>query len=526
MSLLNNILAYWKLDAAGSALSLADSTPNGYTLANNGGVALGTGKINGGSVFNGSLSEGLQNLFTATALPLQSADQFSISYWLNYSSTSSLQVFYSGQSNYSNQGFDDGAGTVFVCAAGVCVTTPSSSLTSGWNHLVTTVGGGSLKLYVNGGLVATGTTSASLIDLELILGNQESIYPLTGSLDEVGIWNRALTSAEVTALYNGGNGISYPFSNKTQQTISAFASIANRVVGAAPFTITAPTASSGLAVTLSVKSGPATISGNTITLTGTTGTVVIAANQSGNATFDPAPEVTTSFSVTAATPSVGLTLRGSTSELILVSTNFSQDSSGQCMLRRVYSCATSYESVGRGFLAIDSAPLDGFLPSGVYSLVLSGLSVQRGAGISTFSADYIGLTTKAVKTTFSESTLSYSFVKTGTFTIPASNGAPATTVPVRYAHTGQYSAPVATTTQVATSASSIPGVPAGATQPVRATSSFRALIGSPNGQPMAPEPFTATYSTAWVLTDSQATPYGNRFIVTATYTRLITGVTN
>ena len=33
-----------------------------------------------------------------------------------------------------------------------------------------------------------------------------------GTIDELGIWNRALTDADVSKLYNNGNGLSYPFS--------------------------------------------------------------------------------------------------------------------------------------------------------------------------------------------------------------------------------------------------------------------------------------------------------------------------
>ena len=50
------------------------------------------------------------------------------------------------------------------------------------------------------------------------------------------------------------------------------------------------TASSGLAVTFTVVSGPATISGSTLTPTGV-GTVVVAADQAGNGTYGAAPEV-------------------------------------------------------------------------------------------------------------------------------------------------------------------------------------------------------------------------------------------
>jgi hypothetical protein len=62
-----------------------------------------------------------------------------------------------------------------------------------------------------------------------------------------------------------------------------------------PITLSA-TASSGLTVSFSVVSGPATISVNTLTITGA-GTVVIAANQPGNNNYTAAPQVTNSVVV-------------------------------------------------------------------------------------------------------------------------------------------------------------------------------------------------------------------------------------
>jgi len=83
---------------------------------------------------------------------------------------------------------------------------------------------------------------------------------------------------------------------KLPQTITPITPIANQAVGAPPLKLTPPSASSGLPVTLSVKSGPATIVNNVLTMTGS-GNVVLAANQLGNATIAAAPEVTISFSV-------------------------------------------------------------------------------------------------------------------------------------------------------------------------------------------------------------------------------------
>jgi hypothetical protein len=79
------------------------------------------------------------------------------------------------------------------------------------------------------------------------------------------------------------------------QTISAFGSIGNQVAGV-PFTITLPTASSGLPVILTALSGTATISGNKITPT-SVGTLTLAANQPGGSNFLAAPQQTVSITV-------------------------------------------------------------------------------------------------------------------------------------------------------------------------------------------------------------------------------------
>jgi hypothetical protein len=79
------------------------------------------------------------------------------------------------------------------------------------------------------------------------------------------------------------------------QTIT-FATIPNHQIGEAPFAVSA-SASSGLPVSFAIVSGPATISGNTVTLTGTTGTVTVRASQSGDVNYTAAPDVDRSFEV-------------------------------------------------------------------------------------------------------------------------------------------------------------------------------------------------------------------------------------
>ena len=95
---------------------------------------------------------------------------------------------------------------------------------------------------------------------------------------------------------------------KQNQTIT-FAAIPNKVTTSNPFAITA-TASSGLPISFSIVSGPATISGNTITLTGLPGTVTVRAIQLGNNQYNPATSLNVAFSVTGpvtAPLSIGIT---------------------------------------------------------------------------------------------------------------------------------------------------------------------------------------------------------------------------
>jgi predicted nucleotidyltransferase len=81
---------------------------------------------------------------------------------------------------------------------------------------------------------------------------------------------------------------------KADQNISISA-IPNQDITAATITVNA-TASSGLEVVLSVT-GPASLNGNTLTLDGGEGTVIVIANQTGNANYIAAAEVSQSFEV-------------------------------------------------------------------------------------------------------------------------------------------------------------------------------------------------------------------------------------
>ncbi len=92
--------------------------------------------------------------------------------------------------------------------------------------------------------------------------------------------------------------------SKGPQTIS-FPLPVPVLYGQGPIPLSASGGASGNAVTFSVVSGPGTISGSTLTVTGV-GTVVVAANQAGNANYSAASVVQQSITVSQATPVVDI----------------------------------------------------------------------------------------------------------------------------------------------------------------------------------------------------------------------------
>lgn len=102
------------------------------------------------------------------------------------------------------------------------------------------------------------------------------------------VWKIAAGGATSAALRDASTTI-------VPQTIT-FGALAEVAFTSTPLALSA-TASSGLEVTFSVVSGPATVAGNQLTLTGT-GLVTVRAEQAGNASFSAAPVVERSFTVT------------------------------------------------------------------------------------------------------------------------------------------------------------------------------------------------------------------------------------
>jgi hypothetical protein len=211
--LLKGLISYWKFDDA-SGTSVADSvSTNTGTWHGTLGSQWTTGIINGAGSFNGTNNY----VATATSTPFQFTSSFSVSFWLQV--PTNLASTYTGViGTYgATSGWDIGIqnGKIRAALRG----TSSIAVGSGgqgsdlrdakWHHVVVVNTPIGITEYQDGVFQNTlaGTWVSTTNAQPLYIGQRgDGTVFVTGSIDEVGIWNRAIAGDEVVELYNGGHG--------------------------------------------------------------------------------------------------------------------------------------------------------------------------------------------------------------------------------------------------------------------------------------------------------------------------------
>jgi len=216
-SLLTNLIGYWKLDelSLGSLADDAHSTNDGSI-----GTALvcgSTGKIGTSIVFTNT-SNSFVTLPHNTDTLMGTSD-FSMCAWVNpISHTASWRGIIGGDSSafiYGTFGTSGALAAAKNNVAGTDLTTLLIPLNQ-WSFtaivfdsVATT---NNITFYLNASTAQiqsfnynfdTGHTN--------LIGGVGTANPFNGKIDEVGIWKRKLTAAEIASLYNGGNGLAYSF---------------------------------------------------------------------------------------------------------------------------------------------------------------------------------------------------------------------------------------------------------------------------------------------------------------------------
>ena len=215
VNLESGLQAFYKLSDA------SDSSGNGNTLTNNGSVSFASGKLGNAAVFNGTNS--------LEKAPFDLGQNFTVSFWANLNEVIDygwLLLQYGGFCIYTRQDgsieVGDAISWNFATASGVVET-------GVWKHYCLSVSNGVGTLYANNSVLGNSEGNAPL-DLSDtgdrpfgIAGESVSNNGyINGSMDAVGIWNRALNSAEVAALYNSGNGLELPAPIDLESGLQAF----------------------------------------------------------------------------------------------------------------------------------------------------------------------------------------------------------------------------------------------------------------------------------------------------------------
>jgi len=223
-----NLVAHFKMndDAIGKQVGDALGVNNGVAQQNTN--VLTSSKINGSLMFDGSMDK-ISAPDDASFQSINSTSELSISVWVKLNSLGGeSNTLMDKSSGYGADGWELGVydystrnvyfradqGSFYGVSGGA-----SSEFIGKWTHFVLTLDqtDQSYKLYLNGSTITT-TNEASDTDLwnatlndstEFWVGiNHESFNRaiFNGSMDDVRIYNTALSSSDVSALYNSGLG--------------------------------------------------------------------------------------------------------------------------------------------------------------------------------------------------------------------------------------------------------------------------------------------------------------------------------
>ncbi len=227
-TLSNGLVSYWKFDESSGAAY--DSTVNHNDLTNNNSISYASAIINNGADLEDASSQyfsitdasqsGLDLTGSATWAfwfkpeSINDYDKW-ISKWENTGNQRSYELYLSpdGGAQWSIELSWDTDGTV---GGNTVHRSNNLSWTNGtWYHVCVSFNAPThtTSFYRNGASVSTASngTATSIHNgtAPFAMGARPTTGDLDGIMDETGIWSRALSGAECSALYNAGSGLAY-----------------------------------------------------------------------------------------------------------------------------------------------------------------------------------------------------------------------------------------------------------------------------------------------------------------------------
>jgi type II secretory pathway pseudopilin PulG len=214
----SGLVGYWKLDESSGATIASDSSGSGNngTLVNMTPASdWVTGKVNNGLDFDGS--NDYVNCGNNASLNITS--NITVAAWVKTRDCGNSQhnpYVVKGDTSYALKQRSDNYAEFFIYDAGnwyAALYQVNSSFNNVWHHLAGTYDGLKVKLYVDGVLRNTvnhnGSIASNNYNVQLGKDAQNTDRLYDGVLDSVRIYNRALSAAEITQLYQwtGDDGV-------------------------------------------------------------------------------------------------------------------------------------------------------------------------------------------------------------------------------------------------------------------------------------------------------------------------------
>jgi hypothetical protein len=176
-----------------------------------GGVAFATGEVGQAFHFTGP---GQYFQAPTDGLPTGNSDR-TLELWVNIDSFGAAEAFFAGYGNFGANGqtyhLGTSGSTLFFSQWGGAIFGPSLQ-TGTWYHVAVTNVGNLATLYLNGVAVSSGTLPINTpAGAQFYMGSPagDSYRMLKGLTDEATIYNRALSAAELRAIYDSGSAGHY-----------------------------------------------------------------------------------------------------------------------------------------------------------------------------------------------------------------------------------------------------------------------------------------------------------------------------
>ena len=236
MALTDNIVAYYKMDGDST-----DATGNGHTGSGTNVTYSATHAVINQAV-NLPGTGGSQVLVPNNA-GFNGTTAATFSAWVYFttllgttqsilskctSNGSAYMAMWKFSTNKFSASFDTGNGSHQITGG-------TTVLVNTRYHVVATYDGTTVSLYVNGVSDATPITASFSMTPGTgsvgigVLGDLAA-QRLDGIIDEVGWWSRAISSSEVTQLYNSGAGLQYPFSSGPVPSVNDSITVTESVI--------------------------------------------------------------------------------------------------------------------------------------------------------------------------------------------------------------------------------------------------------------------------------------------------------